>query len=157
MVLQQLGALVQHVHACAVVSGLSNRSECHQTHLLQHGIITRQSQEQLDIRSIQNAFAEAMHQNPGTNCFVAVAYYRQGKPKLLRRHAFTELCNALEQQTHTIEGSRSLIDVPDVIQVCTVSMWRAAVLVRWYTCIVPATALCVCWSCAGGYSAQLVE
>ena len=67
---------------------------------------------------MQNAFAEAMHQSPGKSCFVAVAYYRKGKPKLLRRHGFTELCNALERRmVHSARGA-SPIDVPDVIQVC---------------------------------------
>lgn len=73
--------------------------------------------EQLDIRNMQNAFAEAMHQNPGSSCFVAIAYYRKGKPKLLRRHGFTELCNALERLDHSAGGT-SHIDIPDMIQVC---------------------------------------
>lgn len=71
--------------------------------------------------SIQNAFAESMLQNPGNSCFVAIAYYRTGKPKLLRRHGFTELCNALERQldNSAISDQRSPFDIPDAIQVRT--------------------------------------
>lgn len=85
---------------------------------LQNGVVTRRSQEQLDIKSIQNAFAEAMHQNPGNSCFVAVAYYRNAKPQLLRRHGFTELCNAIERYTEASGDLKPSMGIPDVIQVC---------------------------------------
>jgi hypothetical protein len=93
--------------------------------VLQHGVITRRNQEQLEIRSIQNAFAEAMHQNPGSCCFVAVAYYKTGKPQLLRRHGFTELCNALERGQDSAADGRS--SVPCVIQVCNLYFEKGGV------------------------------